>query len=89
VLGLLSSAVDHEARHEDIRDKREDNTGSWIFETEQFKRWLDGPDSVLWCYGIRMETIFFTLYRVLVKADNSGMQKLAPEKHFSRECKFI
>ncbi|KAF8535579.1 ankyrin repeat-containing domain protein [Trichophaea hybrida] len=55
VLRLLSAAVDHEARHEDIRDKRENNTGSWIFETEQFKLWLDGPDSVLWCYALQLE----------------------------------
>ncbi|KAF8248484.1 hypothetical protein K440DRAFT_660797 [Wilcoxina mikolae CBS 423.85] len=53
VLELLSSALDHEARHEDIREKRQDNTGNWVFETEQFKRWLQGSDSLLWCHGIQ------------------------------------
>ncbi|KAF8245541.1 hypothetical protein K440DRAFT_587008, partial [Wilcoxina mikolae CBS 423.85] len=52
VLKFLSSAVDHEARHKDIRDKRHENTGRWFFQKDAYQQWLKGPDFVLWCHGI-------------------------------------
>ncbi|KAF8536164.1 hypothetical protein BDD12DRAFT_852256 [Trichophaea hybrida] len=51
VLRLLSSPVNHEAIHEDIRDKRHPDTGGWLFSTRSYQEWLQGSASVLWCYG--------------------------------------
>jgi len=51
VLSLLSSPVDHEARHEDIRHKRHPETGGWLFKTKSYQEWLQGSATVLWCHG--------------------------------------
>ncbi|KAJ1335026.1 ankyrin repeat domain-containing protein 50 [Microdochium nivale] len=32
-------------------EKRYGNTTQWVFETPQFRRWLDGESPVLWCSG--------------------------------------
>lgn len=39
-------------KHDDIRQKRHEGTGTWFFETAEFKRWYDEP-SWLFCHGQR------------------------------------
>lgn len=38
----------------------EKGTGKWILESDEFKRWLSGDGSTMWCCGIR-ELGSFTL----------------------------
>jgi len=44
-------------RHLDIRERRVENVGEWLLETEEFKRWYAGSgggesdDAVLFCHG--------------------------------------
>jgi len=44
-------------RHEDIRERRVENVGEWLMETEEFRSWHDrngegeGDKAVLFCYG--------------------------------------
>ena len=51
------SPIDPRLRHEDIRDRRVENVGEWLLQTEEFKSWCAGsgggaPDNaVLFCYG--------------------------------------
>jgi hypothetical protein len=33
--------------------KREEGTGEWLLESEEFKTWRDGMAETLWCPGIR------------------------------------
>jgi hypothetical protein len=38
----------------DLLDKRTDETGDWILDSEEFKKWLESPHGrVLWCPGMR------------------------------------
>jgi hypothetical protein len=42
-------------RHIDIRERRMDGLGAWIFEVEEFLRWSTGGEeapSLLWVHGI-------------------------------------
>jgi len=51
------SALDSKLRHQDIRDRRIENVGEWVLETEEFRRWYAGTKvdrsekAVLLCYG--------------------------------------
>ena len=44
-------------RHWDIQERRVDDFGEWLLETEEFRRWTasseggDGESAVLFCYG--------------------------------------
>jgi len=51
------SPLDPGLRHCDIQERRVDNVGEWLMETEEFRRWcrLDGEGeddkAILFCYG--------------------------------------
>ena len=51
------SPLDPRVRHQDIRDRRVENVGEWLLQTEEFKSWCtESEDSksggaVLFCYG--------------------------------------
>ena len=38
----------------DVFSRRQEGTGKWLFETSEFKNWLDGENRAIWCPGIRM-----------------------------------
>ena len=52
-----SSLLDPRLRHQDIRDRRVENIGEWLLQTEEFKSWYAGSEgdksdnAVLFCYG--------------------------------------
>jgi len=51
------SPLDPKLRHQDIRDRRVEEVGEWLLQTEEFRSWHassggDGiDDAVLFCYG--------------------------------------
>ena len=51
------SPLDPRLRHQDIRDRRVENVGEWVLQTEEFKSWCTGSEqgksnkAVLFCYG--------------------------------------
>ena len=51
------SPLDPKLRHQDIQDRRVENVGEWVLQTEEFKSWYAGSgggesdDAVLFCYG--------------------------------------
>ena len=51
------SPLEPKLRHRDIQERRVDNVGEWLFQTEEFKSWHaeSGEDesdkAVLFCYG--------------------------------------
>ena len=51
------SPLDPRSRHQDVRDRRVENIGEWLLQTEEFKSWgtVGGGDksdnAVLFCYG--------------------------------------
>ena len=51
------SPLDPKSRHQDIQDRRVENLGEWLLQTEEFKRWRsssgegESGDAVLFCYG--------------------------------------
>jgi len=51
------SPLDPGLRHQDIRDRRVEDIGEWVLQTEEFRNWYtgskgDGSDkAVLFCYG--------------------------------------
>ena len=51
------SPLEPKLRHKDIQDRRVENIGGWVLETEAFKSWYassggNGSDNaVLFCYG--------------------------------------
>ena len=51
------SPLDPRLRHQDIRDRRVENIGEWLLQTEEFKRWYAGREgdesdkAVFVCYG--------------------------------------
>jgi len=51
------SPLEPKLRHRDIQDRRADNVGEWLLQTEKFRRWQDWGDrseddkAVLFCYG--------------------------------------
>jgi len=56
---LLSwlSPLEPGLRHWDIQERRVDDVGEWLIQTEEFRRWCDldgeaeGDKAVLFCYG--------------------------------------
>ena len=50
------SPLDPKSRHQDIQDRRVENIGEWLLQTEEFRRWQAGSgdefdNAVLFCYG--------------------------------------
>ena len=51
------SPLDPRSRHQDIQERRVENIGEWLLQTEEFRSWRtgsmgDGSDgAVLFCYG--------------------------------------
>ena len=51
------SPLEPKLRHQDIRERRVENVGEWLMQTEEFRSWHDcsgeGEDDkeVLFCYG--------------------------------------
>ena len=51
------SPLDPRSRHQDIQDRRVENIGEWLLQTEEFRSWCAGSggdesdDAVLFCYG--------------------------------------
>jgi len=51
------SPLDPKIRHQDIRDRRVENLGGWLLQTEEFGSWYAGNEggesdnAVLFCYG--------------------------------------
>ena len=56
ILAWLSS-LDPKSRHQDIQDRRVENIGEWLLQTEEFRSWYAGSEggesnnAVLFCYG--------------------------------------
>jgi DNA replication protein DnaC len=44
--------VDPRTNQEAARKKHEEQTGRWFTEGEQFSKWLEQPNSLLWLHGI-------------------------------------
>jgi len=51
------SSLEPGLRHWDIQERRVDNVGEWLIQTEEFRRWCylggegEGHKAVLFCYG--------------------------------------
>ena len=51
------SPLEPKLRHQDIRERRVENVGEWLMQTEEFRSWYDyrsegeGDKGVLFCYG--------------------------------------
>ena len=51
------SPLDPKLRHHDIRDRRVEDVGKWVLQTEEFKNWYasggggESDNAVLFCYG--------------------------------------
>ena len=51
------SPLDPKLRHRDIQDRRVENIGEWLLQTEEFRSWQTGSEggetdnAVLFCYG--------------------------------------
>jgi len=51
------SPLDPKSRHQDIQERRIENIGEWLLETEEFRSWCAGSGGdetdkgVLFCYG--------------------------------------
>jgi hypothetical protein len=46
------SAPDLTVDHENIKKKRQPETGLWFTNGDNFKRWKAGQQSLIWLYGI-------------------------------------
>ena len=51
------SPLDPKSRHQDIQDRRVEDIGEWLLQTEEFRSWHAGNgrgesnNTVLFCYG--------------------------------------
>ena len=51
------SPLDPKPWHQDIQDRRVENVGEWVLQTEEFRSWYTGSgeggsdNAVLFCYG--------------------------------------
>ena len=51
------SPLESKLRHRDIQERRVDNVGEWLMQTEGFRNWSneseegEGGGAVLFCYG--------------------------------------
>ena len=37
----------------DILNRRQERTGNWFLNADEFKQWISGTSRMLWCPGIR------------------------------------
>lgn len=51
ILDWLTS-VDYSTQHNDFLSRRQEGTGQWLLESEQFQKWLDQSTETLFCPGI-------------------------------------
>ncbi|KAH6697238.1 hypothetical protein F5X68DRAFT_272237 [Plectosphaerella plurivora] len=51
ILDWISSA-DYDSIHSDFIGRRQEGTGKWLLESEEYKQWLDGSKKALFCPGI-------------------------------------
>lgn len=49
------SKIDHNQKHNSVRQPRVTGTGGWLLEQSEFLKWQDGSSvsNVLWCHGIQ------------------------------------
>lgn len=47
--------------HSEIFQNREDGTGQWMLESQEFINWRDGRSKTLWCPGIREISLLFDI----------------------------
>ena len=47
------SRVPSEDHHKDARKDRIHNTGNWIFQHPQYRKWEEMNQGILWLHGIR------------------------------------
>lgn len=51
------SSLDPGIRHQEIQERRVDNVGEWLIQTEEFRRWFglsgegEGNNPILFCFG--------------------------------------
>ncbi|KAI9642854.1 hypothetical protein NHQ30_008588 [Ciborinia camelliae] len=45
------SRIDCHSKQREILSQRQEGTGEWLFESQEYQNWLDGKDKVLWCSG--------------------------------------
>jgi len=51
------SPLEPRLRHKDIQERRVENVGEWLLQTEEFRDWYarsgvsESDDAVLFCYG--------------------------------------
>jgi len=51
------SPLDSKSRHQDIQDRRVENIGKWLLQTDEFRSWSasgggdESDNRVLFCYG--------------------------------------
>ena len=56
-LSAWLSPLDPGLRHCDIQERRVNNVGEWLIQTEEFRRWCrldgesEGDKAVMFCYG--------------------------------------
>jgi hypothetical protein len=46
------SPIDHGARQSDLISRRQEGTGQWLLDSNQFKTWMNGTEKTLFCPGI-------------------------------------
>ena len=49
------STLDFKPKQRDVLNKRLEGTGKWFLEDPQFRRWMDGDITTLWCPGARKQ----------------------------------
>jgi hypothetical protein len=59
------SVPDPSNTHNQLQEEHHEGTGTWFFETEDFRTWRDTPGSMLWIKGIRESTYCTISYLTL------------------------
>jgi hypothetical protein len=49
------------AKQNDTFNRRQNGTGRWLLEAEEFKFWLSGDKQSFWCPGLRTFTASYNL----------------------------
>jgi hypothetical protein len=49
------STLDFKPKQSDVLGRRLEGTGKWVLEDPQFRRWVDGDITTLWCPGARKQ----------------------------------
>jgi hypothetical protein len=62
------SPLNFRAKQSDVLDRRQEGTGSWLLEADDFKAWLNETERTLWCLGIhtfRIDIIYVSEAKLL------------------------